>query len=144
MAAEEGTEPVADDEILYRRVTENSGWYEPGSDRPVAWVAFRPNQNDVRGLSVWRAKYKTAREAALIGAKRGQRYFVMVLRAARLRAAGVAVEPTAHEGGAGHASLADLNTQAYKTDKNRVQAIAEIIASQLVESIEGPFGPIDP
>ena len=68
MSIGDGTEPIADDEIVYRRVSESSGWFDPTRDL-VAWEAFRPNAKDTNGISVWRAKHKSASTvAALIDA----------------------------------------------------------------------------
>ena len=143
MPADDGRESIADEEIVYRRVSAASGWYEEGSERPVAWLAFRPNRNDVRGLSVWRAKYKTAAEAAAAGASPGKQYYVIGLHVGRLRTAGVIVEPSADEAGVGHASLANLNSDAYEREKNAVRSLAEMIAASLVESVDGPFAPVE-
>ena len=144
MTRDDGSEPLADDEIVFRRVTEKSGWYKPESGRPLAWLAFRPNQNDVDGLSVWREKYyKTAKQAAATGAMPGRRYFVVSLRVAQLRQAGIVVEPSPEDGGPGHASLVNVNASAYAENSNSVRGLAEKIASDLIERVEGPFGPFD-
>lgn len=138
----EGNEPLSDDEIVYRRVSDKSGWYEPGSERSVAWEAFKPNRNDATGISVWRAKYLTAGETAARHA-RLNRYYVLALNVGRLRQIGVEVEPSPYEGGIGHASIVTLNYPAYKNDKNRLREFAEHIATKLVEHVEGPFGPYE-
>lgn len=143
MAGVGETSPIADDEIVLRRVSETSGYYDPESDRPFAWVAFRPNEKDVRGLSVWRERYKTPEQAAGINARPGRRYFIFKLNVGVLREAGVIVEPSTDEGGAGHASLVNLNPRRYAEDKNAVQELARTIAEELVECVEGPFGPFE-
>lgn len=138
MITGDGSEPITDDEIVFRRVSEVSGYYKPESDRPVSWVAFRPNRNDHTGLSVWREKYKSAEEAASHQARPGTRYYVLALNVGRLRSIGVEVLPTVDEGGTGHASLCNLNTTA---EKNSVREFANAIAGSLIERIHGPFGP---
>ena len=138
-----GRGPLANDEAVFRRASDRSGWYDPSLDRSVAWQAFRPNRRDVRGLSVWRAKYKTPEEAAAINARSGRRYFLFRLNVGRLREAGVIVEPSADEGGTGHASLVNLNACRYDEDKNAVRELARTIAEELVECVEGPFGPFE-
>ena len=143
MALGDGSEPVTDDEIVFRRITEKSGSYNPESDRPVAREAFRPNRNDVRGLSVWRELYKTADQAASAGARRGRRYFIVHIHVGQLREAGVVVEPSPEDGGPGHASLVNMNTSAYQQNKNAVRELAEKIANALIERVEGPFGPFE-
>lgn len=141
MPNEAGEEPVADDEILFRRVSEASGWYDPTSDRPVAWLAFKPNENDVSGLSVWRAKYRSAAETATIGAQPGRRYFVLALRAGELRRVGVSIVPSPGEGGVGHVSLSNLNAIQYRENKDAMRNLAERIACEIVDRVDGPFGP---
>ncbi len=143
MSRGDGSEPVTDDEVVFRRASKRSGWYDPESDRPYAWVAFRPNKEDMRGLSVWRRKYKTAEQSAAVRAKPGERYFIFRLRVARLREAGIVVEPTPLDGGPGHASLVNINTSAYQQNKNSVRELAEKIAGNLIERVDGPFGPFE-
>jgi hypothetical protein len=140
MTVEAGNEAVADDEIVFRRISDASGWYDPASDRPLAWLAFRPSRRDVDGISVWTSKFKTAREVAAIGASHGKRYFVVSLRVQRLRVAGVVVKASPELGGVGHASLTNLSTEDYTKNKDRVREMAEVIVRQLVENIDGPFG----
>ena len=143
MSPGDGTEPLAPAEIVFRRVSEKSGWYDPESDRPFDWLAFRPNAKDVRGLSVWREKDKTAEQAAANGARSGRRYFVFCLRVDPLREASVVVEPSPEQGGPGHASFVNMNTSAYQQNKNAVRELAEKIASDLIERVAGPLGPFD-
>ena len=51
----DGWEPVADHEILYRRIPANSGFYDPRVDPKPSPLAFRPTQLDTTGLSLARA-----------------------------------------------------------------------------------------
>jgi hypothetical protein len=141
----EGNEPLSDDEIVYRRVSDKSGWYQPASERPIAWVAFKPNSYDLTGLSVWRAKYLTAEQAAE-HQKPNKRFYILSLNVGRLRQAGVDVVSSVKEGGIGHASLITLNYTDYQHDtiqKNRLRELAERIAAELVERVDGPFGPFE-
>jgi hypothetical protein len=143
MPVGDGTEPVTDDEIVLRRVANVEGLYDPQSDRPVAWQAFRPNANDTKGLSLWRARYASPKEVAAMYAKPGRTYFVVGLSVRRLRAEGLRVEPSPAEGGPGHASLVDLTASEYEQHKDRVRYYAEVIVSKLLESVAGPFDPFD-
>ncbi len=134
MAAADGNEPIADDEILYRRIFYD--YYQPGSDRPVSWVAFRPTEHDGDGLSVWRAKYVTLAKA---GAGRpGKSYFVAVLHAEDLRRLGCDLMPTP-DSGRGHASITNMSWRAYAESKNTVRSLSEMIAAQCTDRVEGPF-----
>jgi len=139
----DGNDPVSDDESLFRCVSEQSGWYDPTLDRPVAWTSFRPRTDDETGLSVWRARYKTPEDVVRARARAGNRYYVLELLAGKLRKNGIVIEPTPTEGGPGHASLTNLNATNYKCNKDWVRALAELIANELVERVHGPFGPYD-
>ncbi|MCG3128323.1 MAG: hypothetical protein CHACPFDD_03206 [Phycisphaerae bacterium] len=132
---------IDDDEIVFRRVSEKSGWYDAKSSRPVAWTAFKPNSNDHDGVSVWRAKYQSAADVAAIGARPGTRYFVLAIRVSQLRSAGAQIVPTPVSGAAGHASISSLRVDAYHESKDAVRALAERIANEIIEPVEGPFGP---
>lgn len=135
-------EQVADDEIVYRTVSDRSGWYDPDSDSPIAWETFRPNKRDLDGLSVWRAKYKSPEQAALQHARQDRRYYVVAMRVGDLRRIGVEVAATSAADEPGHASLTTLSTATYREEKNRIRGLAQRIATELVDTVHGPFGPI--
>lgn len=137
MPALDGSEAIADEEILYRKISENSGWYEPGKEQPVAQQAFMPMKHDETGVSLWRAKYKSAEAAATEFGKAGRRYYVVVLDAGVLRRHGIEVAPRPHEGGPGHASIPLLNYADRGTQ--RVKETARLIATRLSARVEGPF-----
>ncbi|TWT44731.1 hypothetical protein RAS1_11470 [Phycisphaerae bacterium RAS1] len=147
MAAPEETDFVGNDEIVFRRVREGTepGHYDPNSEKPVAWVVFRPNKHDTTGISVWRARHRSAEQVARWRPQPNRRYWVLALRVGALREIGVEVVATPSEGGVGHASLTTLNAQAYHgEEKDRIHELAEFIASTLVDSVQGPFGPFEP
>jgi|GEM_PF-2387687 len=139
MPAGDGHDPISDEEIVYRRVPEHYDYYDPNSEHPVAWIAFRPNQKDTGGLSVWRGKYLSAPEAAAKRAHSGKRYYVIALSVGRLREIGISVEPTSEDGGVGHASLTNMNYHSYQESKNAIRNWAEKITAELVEQVHGPF-----
>lgn len=78
----DGTEPVADHELLYRRIPAASGFYDAQVDPNPSSLAFRPTKSDTTGLSLSRAKYKSVEETGR--GREGKRYFVAVLRAGDL------------------------------------------------------------
>ena len=55
----DGSEPIADHEIPYRRIPAASGFYDPLVDPNPSPMAFRPTTQDTTGLSLSRAKYKS-------------------------------------------------------------------------------------
>ena len=137
MSTPAGSEPIADDELLYRRIPDSLNLYDPNSEPHLLPDAFRPNANDTTGLSVYRAKYKSVEEAAR--GREGKRYYVAVSRAGDLRAAGIDVVPRPREGDPGHAEVPGLNYQNRKSD----QAIERklLLAQKLCLRVEGPFPP---
>ena len=132
---DDGTEPIADEELLYRRVPASTGWYS--SITGLNSEAFAPRKEDLTGLSVSRQKYKSA-EAAAKG-RPGKWYFVAVLRAGDLREKGIEVVPAPRDGDPGHAELPDLNAMNRKTDETIERQ--RILAEELCLGVEGPFGP---
>ncbi len=139
MPESDGTEPVANDEILYRSISIRSRWYDPNQHPPINYIAFTPKKHDRKGISLWRQKYiKTSREAAAKG-RQGSEYYVAVLRAGDLSDRGIEVVPTPHtgEGGVGHSSIPVLNYGDRRS--GRVMELARLIVAELCLRVEGPF-----
>lgn len=88
MPGHDGTEPVGDDELLYRRIPVSMGWY---TKRGLSPEAFHPRKNETSGISLFRNKYKSIQEVAR--GKSGGGYFVSVLRAGDLIREGIEVVP---------------------------------------------------
>src|SRR5207249_270487 len=114
MASHDDTEPIADDELLYRRIPASMWWYSQAGLSPEA---FDPRKDETTGISVSRAKYKSIEEAARGKSKKG--YYVAVLRAEYIRRIGLEVVPRPGPGDPGHAELPDL------TCENRLTPEAE-------------------
>ena len=131
-----GVEPIADEELLYRRVP--TGWYDPATAL-LKSEAFAPHKsNDVTGLSVSRAKYKSLEEAAR--GRPGKSYYVAVLRAADLRRNGIRFvpRPGVPDGyDPAHAELPDLNSGNRKSDETLERQ--RLLAEELCLRVEGPF-----
>lgn len=133
MSADDGTEPVADDELLYRRIPVSKGWYSASGLSPEA---FDPLKDETTGISVSRGKYKSIEEAAKGKSKRG--YFVAVLRAGDLRKHGIEVVPRPEPNDPGHAELPDL------TCSNRLDPETQerkVCLAKLPLRFHGPFPP---
>jgi hypothetical protein len=134
---DDGTEPIADDELLYRRVPASLPWFNPATMRLMP-QAFDPHRDrDVTGLSVFRAKYKAIDVAAR--GRPGKSYYIAVLQAMDIRQAGIAVEPRPHTPDgfdAAHAEMPDLRSD------NRKESITlerQRVLVTLCRSVEGPF-----
>ncbi len=125
------SEPIADDELLYRRVPVSKGWYDANGLSPEA---FDPRLDELSGISVYRAKLMSIEDAARGKSKKG--YWVAVLRAGDLRNQGIKVVPRPEPDDPGHAELPDL------TCENRLTIPAQeckLRLSQLCLRVEGPF-----
>ena len=134
-------DPVADDELLYRRVSASAmpQQYDPGTGR-LSDQAFAPHKTrDVIGLSVSRAKFKSLEEAAR--GWPGKSYFVAVLRAGDLRQKGIEVVPRPDlpdgQVDPAHAELPDLNAANRKNDVTLQRQ--RMLAEELCLRVEGPF-----
>src|SRR5436309_2142592 len=135
MATPERGEPIDDQEILYRRIPAALNLYDPHSEPHLLPDAFRPNENDTTGLSVYRAKYRTLEEAAR--GREGKQYYVAVLRTGDLRAAGIEVVPRPLADDPGHAELPALTYAERKSDE--VLEWKALLAWQLCLRVEGPI-----
>ena len=131
----DGTEPISDDELLYRRVPLT--WYSPQNGLDAQ--AFAPHKTlDTTGLSMARAKYKSKEEVA--AGQPGKSYYVAVLRAGDVRKAQIEPVPRPEPNDPGHSELPDLNSQNRKSD--RTQGLQRILVA-ITLSVEGPFSAPD-
>lgn len=131
----DGTEPVLDSEILYRRIPCNPEYYNPDIDPPISPESFRPRKDDLTGFSVSRAKFKTMQQVAVND--RGSKYYVASLLAGKLRENDIDIEPDPLSGDLGHAKIPNLTYENRKTP--RAKEIKVLLALKLCESIDGPF-----
>jgi hypothetical protein len=134
MPPADGSEPIDDSELLYRRVPVSQGLID---SQGVSPAAFRPHRNDTTGLSVYRAKYKSIAEAA-----RGQSasgYFVLAFTAGNARALGIDIAPNPLPGDPGHAEIPSLTYDVRKTDVALEHQ--HILARKVPLTVHGPFTP---
>ena len=136
MGVNDGTEPIADEEFLYRRIPASTDWYS--TETGLKPEAFGPLKTDATGLSISRAKYKSIEEAAR--GRPGKSYYVAVLRAGDLRQNGIEPAPKPMPDDPGHAELPDLNADNRKTDQTL--ELQRVLVS-LTLRVEGPFAPAD-
>ena len=126
---------IDDEEVLFRRVPASTGWYRGDQAPPLEPEAFRPNRNDVTGISLSRAISTTVEEAAK--GRPGKSYYVAVLRAGDLRATGMQVVPRPVEGNPGHAEIANLTYDERKS--RRAIEWQFLLAHKLCRGIQGPY-----
>ena len=132
MPGPDGTEPVADDELLFRRVPVSMGWYDDA--KGLSPEAFDPRKGEATGISIYREKYTTLEKAGTGKSKQG--YFVAVFRAGDLRKHGLDVLPRPSPDDPGHAEIPDLTCD----NRDTPEALeGKLRLSKLVLRVEGPF-----
>jgi hypothetical protein len=131
----DGTEPIDDDEFLYRRIPVSQNWYDPTVDSRPSPEAFRPTQFDNTGLSLSRNIYKSIEDAAR--GMVGKKYYIAVLRVGDLRAEGIPMEPRSKPGDPGHAEIPGLTYENRRTDG--AVEWKTLFAQKLCLRVEGPF-----
>ncbi|MDY7009862.1 MAG: hypothetical protein SVV80_03830 [Planctomycetota bacterium] len=129
----DGSEPMEDDEYLYRRILLQ--YFNPSQGSEPSPKAFRPRKHDETGLSVFRAKYVTPEQVAQND--RGKRYYVARLRAGDLRDNGIKVVPRIEGHEPGHAELPDLTYDNRSTDVG--EEAQQLLARRLCLEVLGPF-----
>jgi hypothetical protein len=136
MSDRTGTEPIADDELLYRRIPVSTGWFDPTIDTKPSPLAFRPRDDDDTGLSVVRGEPYNSIEAAAGGpSKKG--YYVAILRAGDLRKNGILVEPKPIPGLQGHAEIVSLTV--VNRDSDEARGMMVMLAHEICIRVDGPF-----
>lgn len=136
-------DPIADDELLYRRIlAKDTNSFDPTRDTRPSAKAFHPNSRDVTGISLSRARsdthpeFLTAEQFAVRG-RNPAGYYVAVLRAGDLRAAGIRLEGKPEPGDLGHIELPDITYDHRKDDQ--VKTWEETLANRLTIQVLGPF-----
>lgn len=129
----DGTEPVLDSEILYRRIS--CQYYNPENDTCPSPLSFRLIPEDITGLSVYRAKYKTMKQVA--ANPREKQYYVASFLAGKLRENEIDIVPRPLQDDPGHAEIPNLTYENRKTPKSREIQLS--LAEKLWKSIDGPI-----
>ena len=127
--------PLAADELLYRRLPANPNYRNPATGFPLE-LAFQPTPADTDGLSLSRERVGPAGAAATGRADR--EFFVATLRVADLTALGLTVVPDRDD----HVVITDLT---HDRRQSRDPATKEQLAAiygrlvQAVIDVAGPF-----
>jgi hypothetical protein len=138
MSSLDGTEPIADDEILYRRIPVSQKWFDPQIDPLPSPKAFRPRDDDTTGLSLFRGEpYNTAQQAGKGRSPFG--YYVAVLRVRDLRLRQIEVVPRPDADIPGHVEIPALTAGNRETDE--ALNLMVLLAHELCLRVEGPFLP---
>jgi hypothetical protein len=129
-------DPVNDGEFVYRRV--HRTFFNPIAQIAVQFAAFRPNQNDTTGLSVFRAGFSGGPEDVLanLPPEKAKDYYVARLAVRDLLDLGLTVKPEPVPGGPlGHAVIPQLNWPDYLAQKQRWKPISTELARLASASI---------
>jgi hypothetical protein len=133
---------IDDNELLYRKVSVNSGWYDPQSN-DLKPEAFKPRPDDTTGISFDRAKselhpeFRTIEEAGQGPSMNG--YYVAVFRVSDLRQHGFSLtpDPCNNIGNPGHVLMDDLTYDNRKEVESQNKMVR--LAHELTLRVEGPF-----
>jgi hypothetical protein len=137
----DGSEPLEDEELVYRRIPVSTNWYDPQNAQPFSLQAFRPRDGETGGLSLVRAKYKSPEEAARNNS--GRAYWVAALSVGTIRALGMEVvrDPLRahplHGDDPSHVQIPQLMSANRRETEGMQLALAEIA------SIIGRFPPLE-
>lgn len=145
MAIATGNAPLSPDEILYRRIAKNTGWYDPERHDPKRGTrpsmdAFLPNKGDVDGLSLTRALCKSPEEAA--EGREGNWYYVAQLRVGDLLELGLKPEVDKPDRDPSHVLVRQMSYAALKDKEQKiaVKAAANKMADNLcLDEVFGPY-----
>jgi len=126
----DGSEPITDDELLYRRVPQV---YYPGGD--LSPKAFKATDLDESGLSLVRAGYSTPERAAITG--RNKPMYIAVLRAGDLHEHGLTIVPRPLPGNPGHCEIPELQYVDRQDSFSRGAQV--LLATRLCIEVLGPY-----
>jgi len=116
-------DPVQDDEAVLRRI--HRTFFDPTLPIAVRAVAFRPNDKDIKWLSVFRARFVQPPDTLLnIDPTKARHYYVARLSVRNLQSLGLTVQPDPIPGGPlGHALIPEINWHAYRVAKQHWKPI---------------------
>jgi hypothetical protein len=125
----EELEPLGELEFVLRRVHKNH--FDPRLANPIQRVAFRPNEGDDTGLSVYRARFVKAYVDVLLKVKAEKRghYYICRLQVCDLTKLGLTVVPDPDpEDIPGHCIIPELSWPNYQADHDRLADIGDELA----------------
>jgi len=131
-------QPVEDSEFVYRRI--HRSFFDPTVPIPIRMAAFRPNENDTTGLSVFRARFVQPPDTlANVDKAKTNDYYVVGLSVRDLRNLGLTVNPEpAAVGPRGHAVIPELRWQVYASQKDLCKPLLVELAKLASANIVHP------
>lgn len=136
---------IGDDELLYRRISVKSEWYDPERNE-IKPDAFKPWHRDATGISFDRAKseqhpdFRRIEDAAQGRSALG--YYVAVFQTAHLRRDGFTLipDPDWENNNPGHALMTDIRYE-LRRDPQCESKMLRLAHGGLCLRVEGPFLP---
>ena len=128
-------DPVSDDELIYRRIPVSQGYYDPRVAPVPSPLALSPLVTTPPDSRCIARKY-TSLETAARG-RPGKSYYIAVLRAGDLRAAGIEVVSRLLEDAPGHAEIPGLTHEHRKSMP--YFEWQTLLAEELCLRVEGPY-----
>jgi hypothetical protein len=124
-------DPVDDGEFIYRRI--HRVFLDPKTQILVQFPAFRPNQNDTTGISVFRAHFLRPVDTLVhIDPAKARDYCVARLAVGDLRSLGLTVIPNPLAGGPpGHALIPELSLATYQAHKKQFKMVLVVFQSSI-------------
>lgn len=108
-------------------------WYKANLPIPFEWLAFKPTDKDVDGVSVYQAELITPAQLAASGRKPGT-YYVVRLSVRALRSLKLMIVPT--DGPLpGHAVIPELRWSAYEANKQSAKELMLELAKLASQNI---------
>ena len=133
MPLKDETEPITDDEWLYRRVhatrfrTARTPFVSPGAFEPI----IKGNYPDIDGISLFRADCLSSAEdvlASISDPKKRKANGVVKLQVSELKSLGLSVEFTPDDTIRGHVSIPELSADAFVEERARCKELMNKLA----------------
>lgn len=110
------SDPISPNEWLLRRVPNK--WYDSSLEAPFERLAFRPNQLDDDGISLFREMFVSPKDISISGRK--PPYTVARIRASSIKGLGLEITATPDPSQPpGHVSLPDLSLSERNNDSKK-------------------------
>jgi hypothetical protein len=133
---DEGPSAIEPEDFILRRCLIADGYYDKHKDPPVATGAFRPNEGDTDGISLYLERLLSIRELILDTVNRtgkpAERWAVIRLRAQNVYAIGLSIVATSDkEDLPGHVIIPQINHIDYigKSGKRRIKEWIETLVN---------------
>jgi len=131
--------PIADDEVLWRRVSKDKMCL-PNQDG-VLPTAFDPSKYDDTGISVFRGRWHTPRQIGCVLRTKGKTpSWVVGMTARQYRELGLHPIPDPQPGMDGHALIPEINLANGFSDENEIrkQELAKLASARIGPRFKGP------